>query len=66
MPKRRRALERWLKPALHAPLGNRTRAARAAIDDHRIGHLGKLNRDTTRPKDAGGTHNVHTDRLLHV
>lgn len=32
LPKRRRTLERRLLPALHAPLGNRRRAARVAID----------------------------------
>ncbi|AMV27387.1 hypothetical protein VT84_23510 [Gemmata sp. SH-PL17] len=32
LPKRRRTLERWLQPALHAPLGKRERAARVPID----------------------------------
>ncbi|QEG28565.1 hypothetical protein GobsT_33470 [Gemmata obscuriglobus] len=38
-PNRRRTLERWLLPALHAPLGARKRTAHVAIDYHRIGLL---------------------------
>ncbi|QEG26546.1 Transposase DDE domain protein [Gemmata obscuriglobus] len=60
LPKRRRTLERRLRPALHAPLGKRKRAARVAIDYHRIGYFGTPNRDTTRSKGAGGTHTFHT------
>lgn len=60
LPKRRRTLERRLLPALHAPLGKRRRAARVAIDYHRIGYFGEPNRDTTRAKEAGGTHTFHT------
>ena len=60
LPKRRRTLERRLLPALHAPLGKRRRAARLAIDYHRIPYFGEPNRDTTRSKSTGGTHNFHT------
>jgi putative transposase len=60
LPKRRRALERWLLPALHAPLGRRRRAARLAIDYHRIPYFGAPDRDTTRAKQKGGTHTSHT------
>jgi hypothetical protein len=60
LPKRRRTLERRLLPALHAPLGNRKRVARVAIDYHRIPYFGKPNRDTTRAKQTAGTHTFHT------
>src|SRR3954469_16773170 len=36
LPKRRRTLERWLLPALHAPLPRRPKPARVALDYHRI------------------------------
>ncbi|MDY3555878.1 hypothetical protein R5W24_005024 [Gemmata sp. JC717] len=42
------------------PLGKRKRAARIAIDYHRIGYFGKPNPDTTRAKETGGTHTFHT------
>lgn len=60
LPKRRRTLERRLLPALHAPLGRQRRAARVAIDYHRIPYFGAANRDTTRAKSAAGTHTFHT------
>ncbi len=60
LPKRRRALERRLLPALHAPLGKRKRSARVAIDYHRIAYFGPPNRDTTRAKETAGTHTFHT------
>lgn len=60
LPKRRRTLERRLLPALHAPLGRRRRAARVAIDYHRVPYFGEPNRDTTRAKSAAGTHTFHT------
>jgi putative transposase len=60
LPKRRRTLERRLLPALHAPLGKRRRVARVAIDYHRIGYFGEPNADTTRAKEAAGTHTFHT------
>lgn len=60
LPKRRRTLERHLLPALHAPLGSRRRAARVAIDYHRVGYFGRPNRDTTRAKEKAGTHTFHT------
>ncbi|HYH65709.1 MAG TPA: transposase [Urbifossiella sp.] len=60
LPARRRTLERRLLPALHAPLGRRRRAARVAIDYHRIGYFGAPNRETTRAKSAAGTHTFHT------
>jgi hypothetical protein len=60
LPKRRRTLERRLLPALHAPLGNRKRSARVAIDYHRVGYFGAPNRDTTRAKETAGTHTFHT------
>src|ERR1700723_2645113 len=60
LPKRRRTLERRLLPALHAPLGNRKRSARVAIDYHRIAYFGDPNRDTTRAKETAGTHTFHT------
>ncbi|HEY1190629.1 MAG TPA: transposase [Gemmata sp.] len=60
LPERRRTLERRLRPALHAPLGNRNRRADVAIDYHRIGYYGEPNRDTTRSKQTAGTHTFHT------
>lgn len=60
LPARRRTLERRLLPALHAPLGKRGRAARVAIDCHRVAYFGGPNRDTTRAKSAAGTHTFHT------
>lgn len=60
LPKRRRTLERRLLPALHAPLGNRDRVARVAIDYHQIAYFGEPNRDTTRSKPTAGTHTFHT------
>ena len=60
LPRRRRAPERRLLPALHAPLGSRRRAARVAIDYHRVGYFGAPNRDTTRAKETAGTHTFHT------
>jgi hypothetical protein len=62
LPKRRRALERRLLPALHAPLKKRKRkwAVRLAIDYHRIAYFGQPNRDTTRAKQTAGTHNFPT------
>lgn len=59
-PKRRRTLEGRLLPALHAPLPNRPRAARLAIDYHRIPYDGTPDRDTTRAKSSAGTHTFHT------
>lgn len=60
LPTRRRTLERRLLPALHAPLGNRKRSERVAIDYHRIAYFGEPNRDTTRAKQTDGTHTFHT------
>lgn len=60
LPERRRTLERRPLPALHAPLGKTRRSARTAIDYHRIPYFGAPNRDTTRSRSAGGTHNFHT------
>lgn len=60
LPKRRRTLEGRLLPALHAPLGTRRWSARVAIDYHRVPYFGGPNRDTTRAKEAGGTHTFHT------
>jgi Transposase DDE domain len=60
LPKRRRTLERRLLAALHAPLPPRPRAARVAIDYHRIPYYGTPGRDTTRAKRSAGTHNFHT------
>lgn len=60
LPKRRRTLEGRLLPALHAPLPARPRAARLAIDYHRIPYYGTPDRDTTRAKSSAGTHTFHT------
>lgn len=60
LPKRRRTLEGRLLPALHAPLPARPRAARLAIDYHRIPYYGAPDRDTTRAKSSAGTHTFHT------
>lgn len=60
LPKRRRTLERRLLPALHAPIPDRPRAARVAIDYHRIPYYGTPDRNTTRAKATAGTHNFHT------
>jgi putative transposase len=60
LPKLRRTLERRILPALHAPLGTRKRSARVAIDYHRVPYFGEPNRDTTRAKEAAGTHTFHT------
>ena len=60
LPKRRRTLEARLLPALHAPLPTRPRAARRAIDYHRVPYYGAPDRDTTRAKSSAGTHTFHT------
>jgi putative transposase len=60
LPKRRRTLESRLLPALHAPLPARPRAARLALDYHRIPYYGTPDRDTTRAKSSAGTHTFHT------
>jgi putative transposase len=63
LPKRRRTLERRLLGALHAPLPRgqgRTPSVRLAIDYHRIAYFGQPNADTTRAKQAAGTHTFHT------
>jgi putative transposase len=41
-------------------LGRRRRAARVAIDYHRVPYFGAPDRDTTRAKQQGGTHTFHT------
>ncbi len=60
LPKRRRTLEGRLLPALHAPLPKRPRAARLAIDYHRVPYYGVPDRNTTRAKTEAGTHTFHT------
>jgi len=60
LPKRRRTLERRLLAALHAPLPARPRAARLALDYHRIPYYGAPDRNTTRAKSSAGTHTFHT------
>lgn len=60
LPKRRRTLERRLLPALHAPLPKRPKAARVALDYHRIPYYGAPDRHTTRAKSSSGTHTFHT------
>jgi Transposase DDE domain len=60
LPKRRRTLERRLRPALHAPIRRRAGSVRLAIDYHRIPYFGAPNADTTRAKAAAGTHTFHT------
>ena len=60
LPKRRRTLERRLLPALHAPLPTRPKAARLALDYHRIPYYGTPDRNTTRAKASAGTHTFHT------
>ena len=61
LPRRRRTLERRLLPALHAPLGTPARAARLALDYHRVPSFGAPNGDTTRAEETAGTHTFHTD-----
>ncbi len=60
LPRRRRTLERRLLPALHAPLPKRPKAARVALDYHRIPYYGAPDRNTTRAKSSAGTHTFHT------
>lgn len=60
LPKRRRTLERRLLTALHAPLPRCSKAARIALDYHRIPYYGIPDRNTTRSKTTAGTHNFHT------
>ena len=60
LPRRRRTLERYLLPALHAPLPRRPTPARVALDYHRAPYYGTADRNTTRGKHAAGTHNFHT------
>jgi len=60
LPKRRRTLDGRLLAALHAPLPTRPRAARLAIDYHRVPYYGTPDRNTTRAKTEAGTHTFHT------
>ena len=60
LPNRRRTPDGRLLAALHAPLPNRPRAARLAIDYHRVPYYGTPDRDTTRAKTEAGTHTSHT------
>ena len=60
LPKRRRTPEQRLLAALHAPLPKRPKAARLALDSHRIRYYGAPDRNTTRAKSSAGTHTFHT------
>jgi hypothetical protein len=60
LPKRRRTLEGRPLSALHAPLPKRPRAARLAIDYHRVPYYRTPDRNTTRAKTEAGTHTFHT------